>query len=42
MKRGKKYLKEIRTQIIVKLFYWDNFNFCYFGNFKLEKELKAL
>lgn len=42
MKKVKKYLIEIRSQITVKLFYWDNFNFCYFGNFKLEKELKAL
>jgi len=42
MKEVKNFLKEIRTEIRVKVFYWDNFNFCYFGTLKLEKELNTL
>jgi len=42
MKEAKRFLKEIRTSIRVKLFYWDNFNFCYFGKLKLDNELNTL
>jgi hypothetical protein len=32
----KRLLRKLKSEIVVSLFYWEHFNFCYIGTLKLE------